>query len=88
MNNKQILGALSMDLKRVALGLHRKSYSMANRFFEEAMKCKEEIDISELQPYMRKIIDSVGLLSNLSVERRAEDAFMYSIRIQNYVLYK
>lgn len=31
--NKAILGALSMDLKRVALGYHRGSNVMAEKFF-------------------------------------------------------
>jgi hypothetical protein len=88
MENKRILGALAMDLKRVALGLHRKSYTMADRFLVEAMNRHAEINKNELQPYMRAIIDRVGLLSELDIEQRAEDALMYSTRIQNYVLYK
>ena len=36
--NKQILGAIAMDLKRVALGYFRGSSSMAERFFQEALK--------------------------------------------------
>jgi hypothetical protein len=88
MQNKIALSSLAMDLKRVALGLNRKSYVMADRFFTEALKRKEEIDISKLQPYMQTIIKRIELLSKLTNERRAEDALMYSTRIQNYVLYK
>lgn len=88
MKNKQILGALAMDLKRVALGLHRKSYTMADRFLIEVMHRKEELNKNELQPYMQEIIKRIGSLSELNIESRAEDALMYSTRIQNYVLYK
>jgi hypothetical protein len=88
MQNKIVLSSLAMDLKRVALGLHRKSYAMADRFFIEVMKRKAEIDISKLQPYMQTIIKRIEQLPQLTNERKAEDALMYSIRIQNYVLYK
>ncbi len=88
MNNKQILGALAMDLKRVALGLHRKSFTMANRFFIEALKRKEEIDVTTLSPSMRTILDQISALADQDSEQKAENALMYSTRIQNYVLYK
>jgi hypothetical protein len=88
MDNKQILGALAMDLKRVALALYRKSHHTADRFLIEAMNRKAEINPDELQPYMKKIINSVGALNTLTLEQRAEETLMYSTRIQNYVLYK
>lgn len=82
MDNKQILGALAMDLKRVALGLHRNSPATAQRFLSEVMKRKNEVDTRSLLPYMRQI------LKKLDKHIEAEDALMYSTRIQNYVLYK
>ena len=82
MDNKQILGALAMDLKRAALGLHRKSNSMAGRFLQEAMQRKEEVNTEKLLPYMQQI------LMKLHNSLDAEHALMYSTRIQNYVLYK
>ncbi|MBI3577528.1 hypothetical protein HY086_05825 [Candidatus Gottesmanbacteria bacterium] len=88
MENKIVLSSLAMDLKRVALGLHRKSYTMAETFLAEAMKRKDEVKKSELLPYMQKIIERVELLNNQNEKDRAEDALMYSTRIQNYVLYK
>lgn len=88
MKNKIVLSSLAMDLKRVALGLHRKSYNMADRFFIEAMKRKDEVNKSELSPYMQTIIERIGLLTDLNNEQKSEDALMYSTRIQNYVLYK
>jgi len=88
MKNNIPLSSLAMDLKRVALGLHRKSYGTADRFFIEAMKRKDEVKTHELLPYMQKIIKQVESLVNRSDEQKAEDALMYSVRIQNYVLYK
>ena len=88
MDNKIILGSLAMDLKRVALGLHRKSNSMANRFLTEAMKRKDEVNTHDLLPYMKTIIEQVSSLSDRDALHKAEDALMYSTRIQNYVLYK
>lgn len=88
MENKIALASLAMDLKRVALGLNRKSDNTADRFLQEAMKRKDEVNTQNLLPYMRTIIEQVGSLSNRDAMHKAEDALMYSIRIQNYVLYK
>lgn len=88
MDNKQILGALAMDLRRVALGLHRKSYTMADKFLLEALKRKSEIDRSSLLPYMQTILDQINTLPNQNNEQKAENALIYSTKIQNYVLYK
>lgn len=88
MDNKIVLASLAMDLKRVALGLQRKSNSMSESFLLEAMKRRDEVNKSELLPYMRKIIDDVGSLTSQDDITKAENALMYSTRIQNYVLYK
>lgn len=84
MDNKQLLGALAMDLKRAALGLHGKSYTTADKFFAEAMKRKSEINPTALLPYMQKILDNIQELKNQPNEHKAENALMYSTRIQNY----
>lgn len=88
MENKIALSSLSMDLKRTAIGIHRKSYGMADRFFIEVMKRKTEVDTSKLPPYMQLIMEQIGLLTSRNDEQKSEEALMYSIRIQNYVLYK
>jgi len=77
-----------MDLKRVALGLHRKSYAMADKFYIEAMKRKSEIDAETLLPYMQKMLHKIQDLENEHNDSKAENALMYSTRIQNYILYK
>lgn len=88
MENKIVLSSLAMDLKRVAIGLHRRSYIMADRFLHEARKRKEEVDRSALLPYMQEIIKRIDGLSTRDNLHKAEDALMYSTLIQNYVLYK
>ena len=82
------LSSLAMDLKRIALGIHRKSTTMEDRFLLEAMKRKDEVNTQSLLPYMKTIIEQIGLLPKRDAMHRAEDALMYSTRIQNYVLYK
>ncbi len=84
MNNKIVLAALSMDLRRVALGYHRGSKQMAQRFFEEALKRKDEIDLSSLKPYLRILLAQFPTIkfqeSDMDI---AEDALMFSTLFQN-----
>jgi polysaccharide pyruvyl transferase WcaK-like protein len=84
MNNKYILESLSMDLKRVAIGYQRKSFGMAQRFYEEALKRKEELDKTSLQRYMIHILDTIEDMKNKDAEYVSERALMYSTLIQNY----
>ena len=89
MNSKQIIGAMAMDLKRVALGLHSGSFAMATRFMEEATKRVEEVDKSTLLPYMKNALVKIQYtLSIQDKDKKAEDALMYSTILQNYVLNK
>lgn len=86
MKNKIILESLASDLKRVALGLHRGSFKMAQRFRDESLKRSREVDISDLPEYMQSILFQVKQsLQNIHSCRAAEDALMYSTLIQNYV---
>ena len=78
MRNKFILESLASDLKRVAMGKHRGSNSMADRFLEEALKRKQELEMGNVAPYVKK------LLKRIDREINSEDALMYSILIQNY----
>ncbi len=83
MKNKQILGALALDLKRVALGLNRGSNAMAERFLDEAIKRRNEIEIAEIKPYLSKFLKNIDNLKKESSEKGAEDALMYSTIFQN-----
>ncbi len=83
MKNKAILGALAMDLKRVALGYFRGSTPMAERFFEEALKRRSELDKKEIKPYLSKFLNNMDNLKKEKTERAAEDALLYSTIFQN-----
>lgn len=83
MNNKQILGALAMDLKRVAIGYFRGSTIISERFFEEAIKRRSELDNSSLKPYLVKFLKDMEGLKKDKNDRAAEDALLYSTIFQN-----
>lgn len=86
--NKLALASLAMDLKRVALGLHRGSSVTATRFIEEARKRKAETDRSALKPYMQSVMSRLDkILKQSGSERKAEDLLMFSQLIQNYVVH-
>jgi hypothetical protein len=80
MKNKAILGALAMDLKRAALGFYRGSDVMAERFFVEALKRRDEVDQKEIKPYLAKFLQGLEKIKN---EKGAEDALLYSTIFQN-----
>lgn len=80
MKNKIALESLAMDLKRVALGYHNNSLKMAERFKTEAMARKSEVDIEEIKPYLRVVLEKTEKLDYNS----SEDALMFSTLIQNY----
>ncbi len=85
MDNKIAIESLSMDLMRVALGLHRGSYKMAKRFSDEALMRCMEIKKTEINPYFAKILTKINrCLSSHPSERTAEDALMYSVLCKNY----
>ncbi len=86
MNEQKLaMESLAMDLKRVALGLHRGSYKMAERFKEEALAREREIEMHEIQDaYLIRIVDGARNTLISTEERVAEDALMYSTLFQNY----
>lgn len=83
MNNKQIFGALAMDLKRAALGYYRGSTIMSERFFQEAVRRRSEIDRENLKPYLVKFLNDIDNLKEEKKEKAAEDALLYSTIFQN-----
>ena len=87
MNARFILGSLALDLERVALGYYRGSEKMARIFSDEAIKRKEELQLLEVKPYIKKILDILeSVLSQKDHKKIAEDALMYSILFQNAAL--
>lgn len=84
-DNKIAIESLSMDLLRVALGYHRGSIKMAERFLKEALKRRSEINKSELEPYFLKVLDKIpSVLSIKDTDVLAENALTYSIICKNY----
>lgn len=84
MSNFIALSSLAMDLERVSMGLYRKSYKMADRFAEEALHRRKEIDKTKVKPYIAKLLDNLEqLLKSADNQRKAEDILMYSTLFQN-----
>lgn len=84
--NKQkiIIESLAMDLKRVALGLHRNSINMADRFKQEAQKRQAELKTFPLDNHLIKLINNTDKMLSGNNEGIAEDALMLSVLFQNY----
>jgi len=83
MKNKQILAALALDLRRVAIGYHRGSIKMAERFLKEAIERKQEVDVTTIRPYLKNYLDKIDERNNGSVQKKAEEFLTYSILFQN-----
>ncbi|MEK7168808.1 MAG: hypothetical protein AAB778_02245 [Patescibacteria group bacterium] len=83
MNNKQILGALAMDLKRVAIGYFRGSDAMAERFYLEALKRRDELDSKDLKPYLNIYLNKLDSLNKEEKKKAADNALLYSTIFQN-----
>lgn len=75
-----------MDLKRVALGYWRNSNRMADRFFEEAIKRRNELDLEKVSPSIKKLLEGLDKIGNKDNVSQAEDALMYSTLFQNAAL--
>lgn len=83
------LSSISMDLERVAMGYHRGSVAMANRFLEEALTRRSEVNKNQVKPYIKKLMDALdGIKEEKDIQKKAEDALMYSILFQNSALEK
>ncbi len=87
MDDKIILGSLAMDLRRVAIGFHRGSYAMAEKFLSEALKRKNEYKKENIKPYIFQLLNKIEKLKNQPRDELAENALMYSTLIQNFVLH-
>lgn len=85
MKNKVAIESLSMDLLRVAIGYHKGSTKIAERFSQEALKRIDEIQTSNVKPYFVKILNKLPLeLSKKDHGQIAENALMYSTLCKNY----
>lgn len=84
MNQQILIESLAMDLKRVALGLHRGSFKMAQRFKEEALKREKELEQQKINSYLQILLKNSKKIFLSNNERVAEDALMFSILFQNF----
>jgi hypothetical protein len=79
--DKLNLLSLSMDLKRICLGIQRKSFDMADEFECQAkrwLKVKTKIyHTQEILKEIKQILDQPNSLE------KAEDCLMYSVLLQN-----
>lgn len=86
MNQKVVLSSMAMDVKRVALGLHRGSYKMAETFLREVRKRRAEVDKELPDPYLRRLLAKIDRwITEEDAAKKSEDALMYSTLLQNYV---
>ena len=80
---------MAMDLKRAALGYHRKSFGMAEKFLSEAMNRKNEAVNNGVDSYLLFIFQRLEMiLEEDDMQKRAEETLMYSTLIQNYTICK
>lgn len=78
------LSSISMDLERVAMGYQRSSFKMADRFLQEAIKRKKEVDLAIVNPHIKNLLNSLdNIKKEKDKQKVAEDALMYSILFQN-----
>ena len=79
MNNKILLESMALDLKRVALGAHSKSYKMADRFLQEVLKRNDLLDTRNFPKSLKKVLKlMVKQLRLHDTNRLADDALLYS----------
>lgn len=84
MSDNQTLGALALDLKRVAQGYYRGSEKMATRFAQEARVRKKELNNANLKPYIKNLLVKLeNMFQEKDHKKLAEDALMYSVLFQN-----
>lgn len=79
-----IIESLAMDLLRVALGLHRGSFAMAERFKKEAINRQKELEQQKTGTYLKKLLKKTMETLEKAEKNNAEDLLMYSILFQNF----
>lgn len=84
-DNKFLIRSLANDLRRVSTFLHHNSLDTAYTCEGEALKTKNMVDTVKLDSYGRTLIQKVGeSLMQKDREKKAENALMCSVLLQNY----
>jgi len=87
MSTEQFIGAVAMDLKRVAASLQRGSFSMAEELLGKALATKKHIELGKVESHIRKMLVDIDNISvNKNHLQAAEIALMYGTLLQNYSL--
>jgi hypothetical protein len=86
MDQKILVESMAMDLKRVALGVNRGSFAMANRFKEEALNRSVELEKQPISEYLKKLLTMTKKSLSQNTDRVGEDALMFSTLLQNFAL--
>lgn len=85
MTNIQLIGAIAVDLKRIARAYSNNSLDTGKRFVIEVAETQKEINSAAIESYMQKIFQQLPkILENHDYLELAEDALMYSTILQNY----
>lgn len=82
MNKKAIVSSLSMDLKRVAMGLYRKSPTAAI-FKKEALARGKELEEFVSDVDIQRLWKKTKAVLKSNSDKAAEDILMYSVLFQN-----
>lgn len=85
-SQKVIVESLAMDLKRVALGIYRGSFAVADRFKQEALKRESELENQEIDSYLKDLLKKTRKVLSSQNADRADDILMYSTLFQNFAL--
>jgi hypothetical protein len=89
MKQKILIESLAMDLLRVALGLHRGSVKMADRFKQEALERYREINEDPIEDaYLENLLMKMKSVLESKKKDKHEDILMYSILFQNFATHK
>lgn len=70
---------MALDFKRAAIGYHSGSVKMADIFIIEVIKRSSQLDTSNLQPSIQRLLQKISLLpKEKDVSKKAEDSLLYS----------
>lgn len=84
MKQKILIESLSMDLLRTALGFHRGSLKMAERFRQEALETFRILNEEEPESeYLKNLLVKMKVALE---SKDKDDILMYSTLFQNYAL--
>lgn len=88
MDEKIIVSSLALDLRRIAQGLNRGSFTSAKIFIDEALKRGNEIENFIQDHYLRYLWSKTKKILLQEDVKSAEDILMYSILFQNFAVKK